>query len=88
MPMIRVTLAEAEKDLDTLLDQVETGETVEISRDGKPVALLVATEQPEGPSEPKKPFDLARLKALQDSLPRQEVGAGDFIPTIRAGARY
>jgi prevent-host-death family protein len=77
-----VSLADAKAHLSELLDRVEAGETIEITRRGKPVARLSAAVAP------RKPVDLARLKALTDRMPWQAEGAGDFVRRMRDEDRY
>lgn len=77
-----VNLAEAKAHLSELIDRVEAGETVEITRRGKPAARLTPVVQP------KIKVDVARLKALTDSLPFQEIGAAEFVRTMRDAERY
>ena len=79
-----VDLAEAKADLDSLIAQVSAGETVRILQHGKPVAELV----PAPPTTTKKPIDVAKLKALTDSMPVQEESAGDFVRRMRDEDRY
>ena len=55
--MTGVNLAHAKAHLSELLDQVEAGDSIEITRRGKPVACLTA------PQRPRKPVDLAELRA-------------------------
>lgn len=80
--MHRVNLADAKARLSELIDQVETGESIEITRRGRPVARLVAA------TPPRKPVDLAELKAFTDTMPWQEQSAGDFIRWMRDTDRY
>jgi len=77
---------EAKTKLAELLDKVEAGEIVTITRRGKPVAQLV----------PVKPEDEgARMRALVEEIKRTRVGRGrpagpgTTIPElIKAGRRY
>ena len=77
---------EAKTKLAELLDKVEAGETVTITRRGRPVAQVVAV----------KPADeQARLRALVDEIKRWRVGKdrgakpGSTIPElIKAGRKY
>jgi prevent-host-death family protein len=55
-----VNVGKAKTDLSKLLAKVEAGETVEIARDGVPVARLVLIERPISPG--------ARLLAARGSL--------------------
>ena len=62
--MVAVALADAKARLSELVKLVNTGETVTITSRGKPVARLVAEEQP------KQPIDFAemdRIRALSKS---------------------
>ena len=80
--MEAVSLADAKARLSELVDRVEAGFPVEITRRGKPVARLVAV------AEPRKPVDLARLRALTDSLPLQTQGGGELVRSMRDDDRY
>ena len=84
--MVRVGSFEAKTKLSELLDKVEAGETVTITRHGKPVAQLV-------PAQPD--HDPEAMKALVDEIKRTRVGRGKpagpgtTIPElIKAGRRY
>jgi prevent-host-death family protein len=80
--MSSVSIAEAKAHLSEIVDRVANGEPVEITRRGKPVARIV-------PMAPKRqPIDVARLKALTDSMPFHEEGAGDFVRRMRDEDRY
>ena len=77
---------EAKTKLAELLDKVEAGESVTITRRGKEVARLVAV---------KSADEQARLQALIDEIKRTRVGKdrgakpGSTIPElIKAGRRY
>jgi prevent-host-death family protein len=65
-----VNVGQAKTDLSKLLAQVEAGETVEIARDGVPVARLVRIERPISPG--------ARLLAARGSLAGRISIAEDF----------
>ena len=54
--MATVNLAQAKAHLSELLDKVETGEDVIITRRGRPVAHLSAVVQPKSPLRPLKKF--------------------------------
>jgi prevent-host-death family protein len=77
---------EAKTKLAELLDKVEAGETVTITRRGKEVAQLVAV---------KTDGERVRMRALVEEIKRTRVGRGKppgpgtTIPElIRAGRRY
>jgi len=85
--MTTVGSFEAKTKLSELLDKVEAGETVTITRHGKPVAKLVPAAIDEA--------ERARRRALIDEIKRKRVrwdrGAkpGATIPElIKAGRRY
>jgi prevent-host-death family protein len=77
-----VSIAEAKTHLSELVDRVNAGEPVQITRRGKPVAELVALPGP------RKKIDIAALQALTDSMPFQEESAGDFVRRMRDEDRY
>jgi prevent-host-death family protein len=80
--MDTVTLADAKTHLSALIDRVESGETVEITRRGKPVARIVGIDRP------RKPIDWDALRKLRESMPMQEESAGDFMRRMRDDERY
>lgn len=69
-----VTLTEAQTQLDRLVDLVESGEEITITRDGRAVARLVTTV-----SEPQLP-SLADFRATQ---PEQLESASELIRRLR-----
>lgn len=85
--MTTVGSFEAKTKLAELLDKVEAGETVTITRRGKPVAKLVPAAVDEA--------ERARRRALIDEIKRKRAGwdkgakPGATIPDlIKAGRRY
>lgn len=85
--MITVGSFEAKTKLAELLDKVEAGETVTITRHGKAVARLVPAAADEA--------ERARRRALIEEIKRRRVGwdkgakPGSTIPElIKAGRRY
>ena len=80
--MHTVNLADAQASLGDLVAKVTAGETVTITKHGKPVARLTAVE------EPREPVALADLQALTDVLRQSPEGAGDFVREMRDGDRY
>lgn len=80
--MNRVNLADAKARLSELVAQAASGETVCITRRGKPVARLTAMRPP------RRPIDIAELRVLTDSMPVQDESAGDFVRAMRDGDRY
>lgn len=80
--MKSVSLADAKARLSALIDEAEAGETVCITRHGKPVAQLVPIEKV------KKPLDVERLRAFIATMPMQTESAGDFMRRLRDEERY
>ncbi len=80
--MADVTLADAKAHLSELVNRVEAGEDVRITRRGKPVARLT-------PIKAKRSMiDVAALRAVTDKLEFQAEGAGDFVRRMRDEDRY
>ncbi len=80
--MQRVNLASAKAQLSALIDRVEAGESVEITRRGRPVACLTAVARPRGL------IDINELRALTSSMTKQSVSAGDLVREMRDSDRY
>jgi prevent-host-death family protein len=80
--MAVVTLADAKTHLSALVDQAARGETVRITRHGKPVAQLTTIEQP------RKPIDVAGLRRLTDRQASPPAPPPDEMRRIRDDERY
>jgi prevent-host-death family protein len=80
--METVNLADAKARLSELVERAASGETVRITRRGKPVAQITAV------AAPRKKIDIASLRALTDSMPRQREPARVFIRKMRNRERY
>ena len=80
--MDTINLADAKAHLSELVDRVEAGDSIDITRRGKPVARLTALVRP------RKPVDAALLRALTATLPPQAEGAADLVRSMRDGDRY
>lgn len=76
------SLADAKARLSELVDRVEAGETVEITRRGRTVAKVVPAERP------PQPIDWEALERLRARLPAQKEGAGEFVRRMRDTDRY
>lgn len=83
---ITVGAFEAKTKLAELLDKVEAGESVTITRRGKPVAQLVAVNSDD---------ERVRMRALVEEIKRTRVGRGKpagpgttIAELIKAGRRY
>lgn len=72
----------ARSHLSELIERVSKGETVQITRRGKPVAQLA------GIGNPKKPIDVELLRALTRGCRMQTESTGDFIRRMRDDSRY
>jgi len=80
--MTAISLADAKAHLSELVDRVEAGDSIEITRRGRPVARLSAI------ATPRKPIDLAALEALTSPMPPALQGAADLVRAMRDDARY
>jgi prevent-host-death family protein len=80
--MSDVTLADAKARLSELVNRAAQGETVRITRRGKPVAQLTAI------ASPRVPVDAASLRALTDSMPMQTESAAKLVRRMRDDDRY
>lgn len=79
--MRTVSVADAKMHLSELIDRASAGETVVITRRGKPVLEL------RRPATPRKRIDVAQLKALTDRMPARGRGR-PTVERMRADARY
>ena len=77
--MVQVTVAEAKTQLSSLLDAVEAGEAVVITRRGKPIAELV-------PRCSVRDL-LPQLAALREGLPEQQASGVETIRALRDESR-
>ena len=75
MAMVQVTVAEAKTQLSSLLDAVEAGQAVVITRRGKPIAELV-------PRLHVRDL-LPQLEALRSSLPEQPTSGVETLRALR-----
>jgi prevent-host-death family protein len=77
-----IALAEAKAHLSALIERVAAGETVRITRRGKPVAVLAPAAE-----TPRKAIDPSIWEALPKS-PLQTQSAGEFVRAMRDSDRY
>lgn len=77
-----VSVAEARARFSELLDAVEAGETVVITRRGEPVANLSAHR------EPRKRIDVNWLREQTAKIPYSDTDSGDLLREMRDGYRY
>ena len=80
--MVTVSLVEAKAHLSELLDKVEGGETVVITRHGKPVANITAAVQP------KQPIPLKELAELRATTPARKGSSAVALRKMRNDERY
>ena len=79
--MEAISLADAKARLSELLDRVEAGSSLDITRRGKPVARLTAA------ASPRTRIDAARLRSLTATMPLQVEGAAELVRSMRDGDR-
>lgn len=80
--MDAVNLADAKAHLSELVDRVEAGDSIDITRRGKPVARLTAV------AKPRQRIDLAALQSLTATMPTQAQDAAELVRSMRDGDRY
>lgn len=80
--MDAVNLADAKAHLSELVDRVQAGDSIDITRRGKPVARLTCV------AGPRKPIDVSVLQALTATMPKQKEAAADLVRSMRDGDRY
>jgi len=68
--------------LSELVERAAAGETVCITRRGKPVAQITAVDTP------RKRIDVAALREMTDAMPAQPEAARDSIRRMRDEDRY
>lgn len=80
--MDTINLADAKAHLSELIDRVEAGATIDITRRGKPVARLTAV------ARRRKPVDASLLQSLTAAMPPQAQDAADLVRSMRDADRY
>jgi prevent-host-death family protein len=80
--MDAISLADAKARLSELIDRVEAGDSIEITRRGKAVARLTAA------APPRRRIDAALLQSLTAAMPLQTKSAADVVRSMRDGDRY
>ncbi len=76
------SLSEAKARLSELVELAAAGESVVITRHGKPVLELVR------PRTARKPVDADALQRLTDRQPKHHESAGALLRRMRESARY
>lgn len=80
--MDKVSLADAKAHLSELVDRVEAGDSIDITRRGKPVARLTVV------GRPRKRIDAALLQSVTATMQPQAENAADLVRRMRDGDRY
>jgi prevent-host-death family protein len=80
--MDTINLADAKAHLSELVDRVESGDSIDITRRGKPVARLTAV------AKPRKRIDATLLQSLTATMPPQAKNAADLVRSMRDDDRY
>lgn len=75
--MDQYSVAQAKAHLSEILDKVEAGQEVVITRRGKPVARVSGTRRA------KRPLDFAAIDAFRRKTPMQKESAADLIRRMR-----
>ena len=79
--MDTISLADAKARLSELIDRVEAGNSIDITRRGKAVARLTTV------STSRKPINAALLQQLTSTMPSQPPAA-ELVRSMRDGDRY
>lgn len=80
--METVKLADAKAHLSELVEKAASGESIVITRRGKPVAQITAVQKP------RRRIDVSMLRAVTDKMRPQKESAGEFVRKMRDEARY
>lgn len=83
--MKTVPFTEAKAKLSALIDAVESGETIDISRHGKTVARLVP---PEASDRERARRAVGQLRALRKTLPKTGITLEEILAWRHEGHRY
>ena len=75
--MLTVNLAHAKAHLSQLIDKIEQGEEVVITRRGRPAARLGPVERP------RRPIDFKALAEFRKTLPKSNISSADLIRQMR-----
>jgi prevent-host-death family protein len=79
----QVSVAEAKAKFSEIIQAVEAGEDIRITRHGTPVVRLVAEQR-----HPLKSVDIEQLRRWLTELPYSDVDSGTLIREIRDDERY
>lgn len=73
------SIAEAKAHLSAIVEQVHRGESVTLTKRGKPVARIVSLIEP----PPKPRLDLERLRAFRATMPKSPINSAVMIRKMR-----
>ena len=73
------SIAEAKAHLSALVARVSRGESVTLTKRGKPVARIVSVVEP----APKPKMDLDRLRAFRATMPKSNINSAAMIRKMR-----
>ena len=73
------SIAEAKAHLSALIEQVERGEAVTLTKRGKPVARIVSLLEP----GPKPKIDLDELRKFHATMPQSKIDSATMIRKMR-----
>ena len=79
---MEISLADAKAHLSELVDRVVAGDTIDITRRGRPVARLTTV------ALHRKRVDCAMLQALTITMPPPQQDAAKLVRTMRDDDRY
>lgn len=80
--MDTISLADAKAHLSELVDRVEAGDSIDITRRGRPVARLTTV------ARVRTKINAALLRSLTAAMPPQTENAADLVRSMRDGDRY
>ena len=81
--MAAYTVAEAKAHLSEILNRVEAGERVTITRRGTPVAAVVRPSSRAARATPASQIDWNAIAAFRRTLPKSKISAADLIRKMR-----
>lgn len=73
------SIAEAKAQLSAIIEMVENGEPVTITKRGRPVVKLLPVNAP----PPKPKLDLAAIRKVRESMPPSKENAVDMVRRMR-----
>lgn len=75
--MSTISITNAKAHLSGLVDRVLSGDSIDITRRGKPVARLAPV------TKDRKRIDIAMLQAVTTAIPEQAQSAADLVRSMR-----